>query len=252
MEKLFQMNKNLIIIILAIVLVVSFLFSYLVYTKFMGYYKSYNSLRLSPLGLSNLKEYSIKGKNNIILWGDSRISHWPEANINDSLNIINLGIGGETTKQSLLRMNYLPDSNSSNIILIQLGINDLKTIALFPSKKQNIINNCKKHIDRIVGKARQKNYKVILSTIIPAGKVSLLRKLLFWNKDIPKAVKEVNNYIRSLANKNSIYLLDLYNIVENSNNKYKLYKDELHLNQKGYTLLNSSLKDFLHRINIGL
>jgi lysophospholipase L1-like esterase len=130
------------------------------------------------------------------------------------------------------------------IIIVQVGINELKTIPLFPHRKDAIISNCKANIQQIVARSVNSGATVILTTIFPIGPVPLTRQL-FWSPAIAQAVLEVNAYISSLK-ANNILILDAYSLlVEKGQVKSNYVRDTLHLNERGYKVLNQELTKIL-------
>ena len=250
MVKLFQINKNLLVWILFLIVILSFFVCLYLIKKSIYYYKISNAIRLNPIGikLDNNTNNLQDSYGGLVLWGDSRIKQWSDSKTNNSLKVKNLGVSGETSSQSVLRFKHLMPNLKPDIILCQIGINDLKTIALFPDKRNDIIENCKQNILEIslIGQTKS---KIILTTIFPLGKLSFLRKLMFQNSDVSEAINEVNKYIKSLEDLNKIYVWDTYSLIQNHNKKNKLYKDDLHLNEIGYNLLNNRLANILNQVN---
>jgi hypothetical protein len=97
-------------------------------------YKRYNALSLDPLALSTteIPADSRKIKNLVIFIGDSRAKQWGIPKSTASITVINLGIGGHTSAQTLARSRLTLNKYQPAALVIQAGINDLKTIALFP------------------------------------------------------------------------------------------------------------------------
>ncbi len=103
-------------------------------------------------------------------------------------------------------------------ILIQVCVNDLKTIPLFPKDRELIINDCKNNI-RLLG---------------------------FDESMIIAAIDEVNEYIMGLEGQN-VRIFDSYALLKGEGRKIKpdYSRDWLHLNEQGYQYLNQALKEFL-------
>jgi lysophospholipase L1-like esterase len=131
-----------------------------------------------------------------------------------------------------------------DIIVVQVGINDLKTIPLFPEQKAAIISNCKANIQQIVERSVKSGATVILTTIFPIGPVPLIRQP-FWSPDVAQAVSEVNTYLYSLEAEN-VLILDAYSLLaENGQVRSDYVRDTLHINVKGYEALNQELTKVL-------
>jgi hypothetical protein len=89
---------------------------------------------------------------------------------------------------------------------------------------------------------------VILTTIFPAGQIPLHRQLV-WSDTIHFAVKEVNRFIRDLA-QDQVIIFDTAAILSDANGQMspEYSSDELHLNEAGYEALNRELANILDRL----
>ncbi|NET43949.1 MAG: hypothetical protein F6K15_19595 [Okeania sp. SIO2B3] len=162
---------------------------------------------------------------------------------------MNRGIYGQTTAQVLGRLNQHIKPLSADIIIVQVGVNDLYRIPIFPENKETIISECKSNIKEIVRQSRQLGAVVILTTIFPIAEVPLERKL-FWSPDIVvTGIKEVNDFIYSLEKKDVI-IFDTKEILANEQGKVReeYSRDFLHLNRAGYKALNEKLIPILKRL----
>lgn len=141
---------------------------------------------------------------------------------------------------------YHVSSLKPKIVIIQVGVNDLKTIPLFPESRNAIVANCQANIKRIVEESKNLGAVVIVTTIFPVGEVPLERKP-FWSDDISRAIKEVNTYIATLAG-DKIIVFDTFPIIGDSQGMIlpKYRSDELHLNAEGYEILNQNLSQLLN------
>ena len=122
------------------------------------------------------------------------------------------------------------------------GINDLKTIPLFPERKQEIIENCEANIQKIVQDSLDTNVTVILTTIFPtSGNVPLARRPV-WSDDIYQAINEVNLFIESLGS-DQVIVFNTASLLSNAdgNTKSEYSLDLLHLTANGYGTLNLEL-----------
>lgn len=240
------------IILSAIVLVVlgsSIVLNILLYNRAKQYYLELNQIRLDPFGLNeypaNLQQVTKTDRTRAVFFGDSRAASWIPPNINE-YEFINRGIGSQTSVQTVQRFAAHVSPLKPNIIIIQVGVNDLKTIALFPDIRDAIVANCKANIWRIVEESRNLGAVAIVTTIFPVGEVPLERKP-FWSGEISVVIKEVNAYIATLAGEKTI-VFDTFPILADSQGMmYRKYSsDELHLNEQGYVILNQHLSQLLN------
>jgi lysophospholipase L1-like esterase len=217
----------------------------LLYRQGRQYYLQLNETRLDPLGLScypilpTQKGFHETDLPKIVFFGDSRAAAWPSPNLRQ-FEFINRGIEAQTSVQAVRRFDYHVEPLEPRVVVVQIGINDLKTIPLFPDRKESIIHNCRENIGQIVAKSTEIGANVILTTIFPCGKVPIERRF-FWSDDIALAINEVNAYIRSLAGE-KVIVFNAFSILTDSKGSVRpdYSKDLLHLNATGYEMLNTS------------
>lgn len=223
----------------------------IIFDKAKKYYLEVNETRLDPFGLRNypinLKKSIDKDKIRVVFFGDSRAEGWISPDIS-GYEFINRGIHAQTSVQNVQRFASHVRSLQPNIVIIQVGVNDLKTVALFPERRDSIVTNCRGNIKRIVEDSKNLGALVILTTIFPVGEVPLQRKP-FWSDDVPSAVNEMNAYIATLA-ENRVIIFDAFSILADSQGMMlsEYAKDELHLNNQGYEILNKELVQLIDKI----
>lgn len=242
-----RINFRLAFILSVIALMVSVGSNIFLFIAARHYYLLLNKTTLDPLGLEyftgNLKPSDVnKSTTKVVFFGDSRAEAWAFSKEIKGFSVVNRGVSGQTSTQVLGRFEKQILPLRPQIIIVQVGINDLKTIPLFPDRQTTIIANSKANIQEIVKRSHSLGAKVILTTIIPPGEIPLVRKP-FWSSDVDRAVVEVNSYIYSLQAPNVI-IFDSYSLL-NQTQKNKYYRDSLHLNSKGYEILNKELTKVL-------
>jgi lysophospholipase L1-like esterase len=236
---------------IATALLASVALNFVLYKQGERYYIQLNQVRLDPLGLDSFpietskSGYTNPGNKTVIFFGDSRAAQWPSPEL-EPFEFINRGVGAQTSAQTILRFDAHVKPLHPQVVVIQVGINDLKTIPLFPEKKAAIIANCKSNIQNLIDQAVSNGAHVILTTIFPLGQIPLERRP-FWSDDIAEAIDDVNRYIASLKSKN-VDNFDINPVLTDGNGKVKsLYsQDFLHLNDEGYETLNAEL---IHMLN---
>lgn len=238
--------------IIFIITLTSVLLNIFLYREMMKYYKLLYASELDPLGLSYYQTQPVEHSSDlpmVVFFGDSRASQWVTPTL-EGFAFVNRGIGNQTSAQVASRFEFHASPLKPEIIIIQVGINDLKTIPLFPERKGEIISNCERNIDKIVYDSLANNATVILTTIIPAsGNVPLARKLV-WSDEIYKAIAEVNSHIAGLAS-DKVIVLDAASLVSDSDGKTKpeYSADLLHLNRAGYKAINLELVKILQTLD---
>ncbi|MEM8614783.1 MAG: GDSL-type esterase/lipase family protein [Cyanobacteria bacterium P01_H01_bin.105] len=219
------------------------------YGHLKKYYVELNQVRLDPLGLSfynqkpKLKE---KGDNQrVIIFGDSRAADWPTPNI-PGYEFINRGVAGQTSAQTSQRFDFHLSNLEPDIVVIQVGVNDLKAIPLMPDERNVIIDLCRANIRQMVEDSKALGANVIITTILPVGEVSFARQPV-WSDDIGQAIYEVNGYIDSLQS-DQVIVFDGFSAIANEQGMLpEDYRtDELHLNAQGYATLNQAFVEFVN------
>lgn len=236
--------NHVVITLLSVALLTSIVLNFVLFERGEQYYLQLNAMRLDPLGLSfyptGTDQHSTMQKK-VVFFGDSRASNWTFPVGLDQFQFINRGIGAQTSAQVLERFDEHIAPLQPQVIIVQVGINDLKTIPIFPDQKASIIANCRANIEEIVSQSLDLGATVILTTIFPLGEVPLERKL-FWSADVARAIKEVNASIYSLEGENVI-VFDTVPILANEKGvvQPEYSRDLLHLTEAGYDALNEEL-----------
>lgn len=209
------------------------------------YYRQLNTVRLDPLGMDSFPaqpEMAPLAQPIVLFYGDSRAQQWPAPSDLPQFTFINRGIGSQTSAQVALRFEAHVTPIQPDVLVVQVCVNDLKTIPLFPENRETIVDTCKANIDKIVADAQAVGAVVVLTTIFPVGEPPLQRRPV-WSSEIAAAINTVNQHIRSL----DVPVLDAYHLLADErgllNPAYSV--DELHLNPAGYALLNTELRRLL-------
>ena len=242
------MNQKLkwISITTGVLLLISITVNIALYKRAEGYFLQLNASHLDPLGLSAFTESPVAAQSPLILFfGDSRAAQWPAPEQVKNASFVNRGIGNQTTAQLLGRFQAHVTPLHPQIIVIQAGINDLKTIPLFPDQKEIILNNCKDNLKQIIDLSLATGARVIITTIFPLGKLPIERRP-FWSDDVEIAINDVNAFIETLAS-DRVTIFDTGRVLANSDGIVSpLYsQDFLHLNNTGYAALNAAISELL-------
>jgi lysophospholipase L1-like esterase len=242
--------KTLFVLLITTFLTLSIALNYLFYKKA---FIPLHALRLNPLELNYYSSLSSNiesdnKKNTIMYYGDSRALSWPFIK-NNKFNYINRSIGNQTSIQINDRFKNHVVSHKPQVILVQMCVNDLKMIPLFPEKKEQIIQGCISNIESILQKAHNINSKVILTTVFPLGDISLARKMLgIKEQPIIGAIDIINKHIKSLKAENTLVFDSFGFLVGNERKVDSRYShDWLHINETGYQHLNQNLKKFVNK-----
>lgn len=227
--------------------------NYFLFERGKQYYLQLNETRLDPLGLryyntaSDQRPLTDPKLTTVVFFGDSRAASWPSPDLNQ-FEFINRGIVSQTSAQAVERFGDHVTPLEPQVVVIQVGINDLKTIPLFPEREEAIITNCKENIQQLVAWSADFGAIVILTPILPIGKVPLERRL-FWSDDVGLAVDEVNAFIHTLKGE-SVLVFDAFSLLvgEGGRIRPEYSRDLLHLNAVGYERLNEEFVPLLKRL----
>lgn len=241
MNGFFSKKVFVLVLLLSCSIVINFVF----FDSAKNFYLSLNALRLDPLGLEKYGPVGTLPKDrrpSVLIYGDSRAEQWSMPR-DGGFTFVNRGIGGQTSAQVLGRFEAHVAPLRPDFMVLQVGINDLKLIPLFASRKKRITQNCKKNIRAIIARANAIGTTVIVTTLFPLGDVPLKRKP-FWSDDVAAAMNEVNRFLRTLESDNVI-LLDTFTLLGGKNGTNDYHKGLLHLNKEGYEKINRALLKLL-------
>ncbi|HUD72200.1 MAG TPA: GDSL-type esterase/lipase family protein [Dongiaceae bacterium] len=183
----------------------------------------------------------------VLLFGDSRISMWNPPPTLPGGSIVVRGRPGETTALSRLRLQRDLDVIEPDIVVLEIGVNDLKQVGLFPGRAAEIAagveTNLRAMLDILSGGGRQ----VVLLTIFPVGERGLLHRLI-WPGNIDGAVRATNARLRAWGG-DRLTVLDCDPILAPQGSIDPRYAvDPLHLNEAGYTALDAAIDPILARL----
>jgi lysophospholipase L1-like esterase len=126
-------------------------------------------------------------------------------------------------------------------VVLEAGVNDLKTIAQFPEQRAEILARCEANLRAIVEACRAAGATVVITSVFDIGDVALWRRP-FWSDDVRVAVREVNTFLGGLAGEH-VVLFDANPVLEATPGAIRAaYQvDYLHLTPDAYDALNRSL-----------
>ena len=243
------MNKlQLFLVALSVLLIASLSANLLLYKKLRNTFISLYQTSLNPLGIDKYseREFTKTELPRVVFFGDSRAYQWkfPDER---NFQFINRGISGQTSAQILWRFQEHIVPLKPQIIVLQLGVNDLRMLPDNSQTRDDLVKNCQQNITQVIEQAERINAIVILTTIFPLGSGNVpLKYRPFWASidELQQSINEVNQYLKTLGDR--VILLDAYSLLDNKDRyEIKYYKDLLHLNRRGYELLNQELEKIL-------
>lgn len=236
---------------LALALIGSLIGNWFLYNKAILFYTREAQVRLEPFSLryaeqnESLREKA-KTKTRIIIFGESRCGMWTPFHAENwgDVEIVNRGIGGETTPQILLRMKDDVISLDPDVVILQMGDNDLKTMAMLPHRKQRIIEQTYENIATIAQSLSDLGIEVIITTIFPPAPIELLRTPL-WSDEVNTSIDDMNQRLIAFEYPR-VVTADCDPILRDGKYIKPAYSiDTLHLNGEGYAALNEGLESIV-------
>jgi lysophospholipase L1-like esterase len=211
------------------------------YRSGKSYFEQLNEVRLDPLGLQLHASETVSSKKpdkkRVVFFGDSRALMWTFPVV-EGFEFLNRGVGQQTTNQALLRFEFEVPILNPDVLIVELGVNDLKAIPVFPARKNEIVRNVKRNLVTIVEKSKKIGCYLVISSVFPLGKVPLVRQP-FWSDDVKNAIEDVNGFIDSLRDER-VVVIKTDDVLRDETGKLKTeYEmDLLHLNPAAYAAIN--------------
>ncbi|OHD64047.1 MAG: hypothetical protein A2176_05490 [Spirochaetes bacterium RBG_13_51_14] len=213
-------------------------------------YKQKKKYQIDPTGslfYSYKNGTAQKGSNSairIVFFGDSRIHQWKPLPLMPRCELINRGMPGETTAQSLLRIDRDLLSLKPDIVVIELGVNDCSSIGALPEIDRTIIEKCKSNFDNIISMLHRKRIRTVVLTIFPASTICPARWPV-WSENTREAIHEVNYHLMKKNSSDNIVINCDPIFLENRKMKREYAVDSFHINKDGYKMLNALIKPHL-------
>jgi lysophospholipase L1-like esterase len=233
---------------LVLALAGAILASVFLFREAMEYYKELNYVRLDPYGILTNSGTPVPTRQAdlplVLLLGDSRIYDW-SLPTDAPFQFLAWGMGGQTTEQVLGRYQAQAPTLQADFVVVQAGINDLKSIPLFPDERDAIVRRTQENLRAIIDLIHEGGGIAIVTTIIPNAQVPLQRQVV-WSDAVAPAIREVNTYLQSLADERT-WIIDAYHLLADSSGMLRpdYAADFLHLSDDAYVVLNVALLDVL-------
>lgn len=232
--------------IFVLLLIISIIFNGVLFYMAKHYYTRAKISEVFPIHTEQYAEDNAtlgqKTSKRVVLFGDSRIQEWTQLpNLND-FEFINRGISRETTEQIKGRFQADVLALNPDIVVLQLGGNDLTALGVKPQRYRSITQQCQTNIQFIVDTLLAREIKVILLTIIPPATPDLARRLV-WDNKIDQAVADINHHLLSLPAVEGLYIIDTATVLKDADGQWRpdVNRDTLHLTSEGYRYLNDAL-----------
>lgn len=213
----------------------------------LNLYGREQEVRLDPLGLrDHAAERALasapRAKPLLAMFGDSRAAMWTSPAALTEWQVVNLGVGFQTTAQALLRFDYDVAPFHPTVVVLEVGVNDLKDLPMFPERRDAIVSACEENIAELVSKARALGAEVVLATIFDLGSAALWRRPFWTPAPVAAAISEVNTFVRSLG-RDGVVVFETAPVLDDASGAVRAayQADHLHLVPAGYAALNERL-----------
>jgi lysophospholipase L1-like esterase len=179
----------------------------------------------------------------IILIGDSHAALWSGFGANKGWEVINRGIGGETTAQLAYRFHADATELDPDLIVLQAGSNDLVAASLASEPRaEEIVARTILNLKQLAKEVSNHHIPLIITTAFPPGRPSLLRRFV-WNDRILAYTADVNSALLAWQPSAGIQVLDLAPILGKTTLRASFQRgDGRHLNEAGYDALNGAVE----------
>ncbi len=181
------------------------------------------------------------GEKRVVFIGNSITEQWLKTDTAffQKYNLINRGIGGQTTPQMLLRFRQDVIDLKPVVVVILAGINDIAGNT-GPSTLKMITDN----LESMAQLAKASGIKVILCTLLPSNRIP-------WRDNMNPAamVSELNTWIREYSKIHNIDVADYYSplVDENKGLPEKYSGDGVHVNLDAYRIMEKVVMPFIEK-----
>ncbi|HYG33532.1 MAG TPA: GDSL-type esterase/lipase family protein, partial [Clostridia bacterium] len=187
-----------------------------------------------------------QGKIDVVFYGDSITQGWGDGvkdyvrSISPALNVVNYGIGGDSTRQLLYRITTGEvDGITPKVVILKTGTN-------------NLYDDANGGTDDEIAKAIQLVVQVLRSKL-PDTRILLLGILPRQNDWFCQRVRHINSLIKASDDGNMVRFLDMGDAFYDSTSQDKdcrvkkglFNKDLLHLEKPGYEVWGQTMKPLL-------
>jgi lysophospholipase L1-like esterase len=189
----------------------------------MGRYRAANAALAAPAA----------GERRVVFFGDSITDMWPIAKYFPGKPYVNRGIGGQTTRQMLVRFRADVINLHPAAVVILAGTNDIAGNT-GPMTLEEIEGN----YTSLAELARANNIRVIFSSVLPIHNYAPKYDFLFIQRS-PEKILELNRWLRDYCASNGCVYLDYFSTMVDPKGllKKELAEDGLHPDPGGYAIM---------------
>lgn len=177
----------------------------------------------------------------LIILGDSRAAQWSPLPEGRAGLVLALGVGGETTAQTLPRLSSDALPLRPRRILAMTGVNDIVASSYMAEQERGVvIAAALRRVMEMQRLCAEAGVFFLAATVAAPGRPDLIRGLVWRETTVALAV-ELNNGLRGLP---GVPILDAAAVLGTESDGYlpeRWRADTLHLNRAAYERLNEEL-----------
>jgi lysophospholipase L1-like esterase len=173
------------------------------------------------------------GERRVVFFGDSITDIWPIAKYFPGKPYVNRGIGGQTTRQMLIRFRADVINLQPAAVVILAGTNDIAGNT-GPMSLEEIEGN----YASLAELARAHNIRVVFSSVLPIHNYTPKYDFLFIQRS-PEKILALNRWLRDYCASHDCVYLDYFSAMVDPAGllKKELAEDGLHPNGDGYAIM---------------
>lgn len=177
----------------------------------------------------------------LIIIGDSRAAQWSPLPVSRNGLVLALGVGGETTAQTLPRLSSDALPLRPRRILAMTGVNDLVAASYMPEQERRaVIAAALRRMAEMGRRCAEAGVSFQAATVVAPGRPHLIR-MLVWRKVTAALVAEFNHGLRALAGLSILDAASALGAEADGSLPDRWRADTLHLNAAAYRRLNEEL-----------
>jgi lysophospholipase L1-like esterase len=189
----------------------------------MGRYRAANAALAAPAA----------GEKRVVFFGDSITDIWPLAKYFPGKPYVNRGIGGQTTRQMLVRFRADVINLKPAAVVILAGTNDIAG-----NTGPMSLEEIEGHYTSLAELANANHIRVVMSSMLPIHNYTP-KSLNFYAQRSPEKILALNKWMKDYCASNGCLYLDYFTPMVDPSGmlKKELADDGLHPNPDGYAVM---------------
>ena len=202
-----------------------------------------SALRADPLGAQVIQPALDMATSPVVLLGDSRVSQWFPLPAIAGEPAVAIGVPGLTAPQLSGALALHSNDLTGQTVIIQIGINDLKSIGYSDRSQEEIVEATQEAIRSIYRELVDSGARVLVMTILPPGPVPFSRRFI-WTDRINQSVATLNEELVAGEIVPAKSVIDVRGLIgDSSTTDPKYAEDTLHVNTEAYEVLSTAVSE---------